>query len=107
MTDCWLEINALFNEVKQTEYDWSKYIFTEGRKAVGLTTDLLIEWVDYNAHFAGLPLTISRPLVANNPLKYMDNWLDIDSIQNANQEGDNTNYIKVHAVDDLGDDDIE
>lgn len=107
MTDCWLEINALFNEVKQTEYDWSKYIFTEGRKAVGLTTDLLIEWVDYNAHFAGLPLTITRPNIVSNPLKFMDNWLDIDSVQNANQEGDNTNYVKVHAVDDLGDDDIE
>ena len=38
------------------------------------------------------------------PLPYMKNWLDIDSIQNANQEGDNTNYVKIHAVDDLADD---
>ena len=35
----------------------------------------------------------------------MDNWLDIDGIQNANQEGDNVNYMKIHAVADLYDDD--
>lgn len=107
LTDCWTEINDIFNAVKFTEYDWSKYIFTEGRKAVGLTTDLLIDWVDFNAQFAGLPMQITSRVTHSNPLKYMDNWLDIDGVQNANQEGDNTNYIKVHAVDDLGDDEID
>lgn len=48
---------------------------------------------------------ITSPQKLNNPLKYMDNWLDIDGIQNANQEGDNVNYMKIHAVADLGDDD--
>lgn len=108
MTDCWGEINHMHTEVKHIEYDWSKYVFTEGRKAVGLTTDLLVEWVDFNAHFAGLPLQITNQnLQVSNPLKYMDDWLDIDSIQNANQEGDNTNYKRIHAVDDLGDEDID
>ncbi len=105
MTDCWKEINEIYGAVKQTEYDWSKYIFTEGRKAVGLTSDLLIDWVDFNAHYAGIPMGITSPQKLNNPLKYMDNWLDIDGIQNANQEGDNVNYMKIHAVADLGDDD--
>ena len=95
----------LHHSTQQTEYDWSKYIFTEGRKAVGLTTDLLVDWVDYNSYFAAQPLGLVAPMTSITiPLPYMKNWLDIDSIQNANQEGDNTNYVKIHAVDDLADD---
>ena len=105
MSDCWSELVQIYNAVKGTEYDWSKYIFTEGRKAVGLTTDLLVDWVDYNAHFAGLTLGMTTPNRSlTTPLPYMNNWLDIDGIQNANQEGDNVNYVKVHAKDDLDDD---
>ena len=105
LQDCWSELNKIFHAVQSTEYACSKYIFTEGRKAVGLTTDLLVDWVDYNAYFAAQPLGLVAPMTSVTvPLPYMKNWLDIDSIQNANQEGDNTNYVKIHAVDDLADD---
>jgi ribonucleoside-diphosphate reductase beta chain len=107
VSDCWVQLNQIFNAVKATEYDWSKYIFTEGRKAVGLTTDLLVDWVDYNSYFAGSTIGIVTPQKSLiSPLPYMKNWLDIDSIQNANQEGDNTNYVKIHTLDDLSDDEI-
>lgn len=96
---------ALYDYAIKAEYEFSKYIFSEGRKITGLTYDLLKEWVDFNAYFAGRPLElVEHKTNLINPLPYMKNWLDIDSFQNANQEADNTNYKRINAVDDIDSD---
>lgn len=99
---CWRELNTLHSDVTNSELAWNKYVFSEGRKSVGLTRELLDEWTYYNSHFAGLPVGITNPSnTPKNPLPYMKSWLDIDSFQNANQEGDNTNYQKIRTIDDV------
>lgn len=102
LKECWKDLVALHKDVTASELAWNKYIFSEGRKAVGLTRELLDEWTYYNSYFAGLPIGITNEAnVPVNPLPYMKDWLDIDSFQNANQEGDNTNYQKIRAIDDV------
>lgn len=100
--ECWKELVDLRQDVINSELSWNRYVFSEGRKSVGLTRDLLDEWTQYNAHFAGLPVGITNSSeTPANPLPYMKDWLDIDSFQNANQEGDNTNYQKIRTIDDV------
>lgn len=102
LSDNRAEFLSMYNAMIGTEHTFSKYILSEGRKSIGLTVDLLNDWVDFNAYFAGLPLQLITPVQSKiNPLPFMSDWLDIDSFQNANQEADNTNYFRIHAADDL------
>lgn len=102
-----LTVEALVAAVVQSEYDWAAYLFSDGRKVVGLNEALLRSWVDYNAQDVQDVLGIEHALIAKTPLKMMDNWLDMDKTQNAQQEADSANYNLNIIVDDLGDDVIE
>jgi ribonucleoside-diphosphate reductase beta chain len=101
-------LKKFVDEVVQTEFTWNEYLFSEGRKVVGLTKDLLDDWIKWNAQvvydFLGLELPFER--ITENPLLWMDDWFDIDVIQNANQEADNTNYKLNSVVYTLSDDEI-
>ncbi len=100
-------IPNFFNECIGREKDWSKYIFQDGRSILGLTTELLGEWVDYKAKrvadTAGIPFEAPE----KNPLPWMDTWMNIDSIQTPNQETDNTNYLLNSITDDIGDEEMD
>ena len=105
MTDCHAQIKAISQDSTNSEYTWNRYIFQDHKRGiVGLTPDLLDNWSDYNRWFADNTIQLSSGPVPANPLKYMDNWLTIDAQQNANQEGDNTNYIKISTKKDVSDD---
>lgn len=101
-------VHAMLDEVVQSEYDWNDHLFSNGRKCVGFTHQSGIDWIDYNAQEVYELFGFEPPVrVAKNPLKYMDNWLDLNKTQNANQEGDQANYRLNIIVDDLGDKIIE
>ncbi|WP_434778057.1 ribonucleotide-diphosphate reductase subunit beta [Neisseria sp. Ec49-e6-T10] len=88
------KIYEIIHTVIEQEINWNQYLFSENRSIVGLNEKLLNEWVLYNAqdiyHFLGL--NNPYPVVEQKPLRWMDNWLDLNKTQNANQEMDNTNY---------------
>lgn len=96
----------IFNVIRtiqtQVEYGWNKYMFSEGRSIVGLNEPLMNDWADYNAQFVYRDLGFEYPVLPS-PLKFMDNWLDIDKIQNAQQEESGNNYALNVVVDDLTD----
>lgn len=97
-------VKGIVDSVKQAEYKWSSYSFQEGRKCVGLNEKGLISWVDYNAQDVEdiLELPVENR-IKKSPLKYMDNWLDMNKTQNAQQEADSANYNLNIIVDDVGD----
>ena len=99
------EIKAILDEVVVQEQNWANYIFSDGRAIVGLNTVLLTEWVLYKAApvYETLGIEWAFPVVSNNPLPWMDQWINIDQQQNANQEQDNNAYKLNVVVDDLGD----
>ena len=96
------DLQEIVDSVYQQEVSWSEYIFSEGRSVVGLNTGLLKEWVNYKAQVVYKKLDLKRPfnVVEDNPLPWMEGWLDIDSQQTAAQEADLNNYRLNSVVDD-------
>lgn len=111
MQQCKQDIIEMIEEVVSQEESWSNYLFDEGRSIVGLNETLLNEWVHYNAQavYDGLGLTgeIKFKRIVDNPLKWMDNWIDIDKFQNAMQELDGNNYALNVVTDDLAEDQLD
>jgi ribonucleoside-diphosphate reductase beta chain len=98
------EIKELLDSVRNAEYTWTKYLFSEGRKVGNLNENLMIDHVDYE--FAPIYETVGLEpprVVAKAPLKYMERWMDLNKTQNANQETDQANYLLNIIVDDIGD----
>jgi ribonucleoside-diphosphate reductase beta chain len=86
-------------EVVKAEKTWGKYLFSEGRKVVGLNSALICEYVDYLATgaFTAVGLTYNAPL-KDHPLPWVEFYLDSTMVQVAPQERDNGNY-RVGQVD--------
>lgn len=97
-------IKILIDSVVQAEYNWSKYLFSEGRKVVGLNEQLLKDWVDFNAQDVYNTFDIEVKKIKTNPLKLMDNWFDLNKNQNAQQEADSANYLLNIIVNDVPED---
>lgn len=99
------ELTNMVVEVINQELSWNEYIFSEGRSIVGLNKILLDEWVLWKSQeimdFLGMDNPFDR--IKTNPLRWMDNWEDLNKKQNANQESDNTNY-RLNAVKDDSED---
>jgi ribonucleoside-diphosphate reductase beta chain len=97
------EIKELIDSVVQAEYTWANYMFSEERKIVGLNETLMRGWVDFNAQEVYEVLQFVVPVkIKKSPLKFMDNWLDLNKNQNAQQEADSANYSLNIIVDDIG-----
>lgn len=107
------EFTAIFNEIVEQELGWSEYIFQEGRKVLGLNTELLKSYVAYTSlpcyEYLNLdyPYELLGDKVTKNPLPYMDKYLKRDTVQNANQEITNNNYKVGQTVNDLDDEEFD
>lgn len=101
-------ITNIVKEIHRSEYRFNDYIFLEkGWKVNGLSHSLCRDWIDWNAMDVYGTLHIPHDIkLTSTPLKFMDNWLDLDRFQNANQEGDNTNYVLNSVIRDVTDDTI-
>lgn len=99
------ELNKMLEEVMQREFKWNSYLFSEGRKIIGLNELLLNEWVLHCALdlATDLDLDFKWQRVEELPIRWMDNWIDFDKTQNANQEVDNTSYRMNMVADDVDD----
>lgn len=97
------KVQELVDSVYQQELSWADYIFSEGRSVVGLTKGLLKDWVTYKSDsvYSKLGLTKNYTPLEDNPLPWMDKWLDIDSNQQAAQEADLNNYRLNSVIDDV------
>lgn len=103
------QIQDLVDSVVLQELTWNTYLFSEGRSIVGLNKGLLDEWVLYNAQDTYNILGLNNPhtVITENPLPWMENWLDLNKSQNANQEASNNNYTLNTVIDDVGDDELD
>jgi len=96
---CKDKIVAMIEEVRSSEHEWVDYLFSEGRSLVGVNADMIKKWSDFNCGFVTkfLEVDVSFDTVETNPLKFMNNWLDISSVQASPQESPNNQY-KVNVV---------
>ncbi len=100
---CRDRIETMLEECLKNEYEWNSYVFSGGKRVVGYNELLANEWANWNAQdvymlFGILP---KFDMLVQNPLPFMDKWLNIDSIQNAQQEGDGTNYLLNSFINDI------
>ncbi|MFA5663176.1 ribonucleotide-diphosphate reductase subunit beta [Castellaniella sp.] len=89
-------IVQMIDEVAASEIEWTEYAFSEGRELTGVTCQMMKDWVHFSAtdvaRFFGVDNEISFPLIEENPLKYMENWLNMSKVQASNQEEDTAQY---------------
>jgi len=100
------QVQELVDSVYHQEVSWSEYIFSEGRSVLGLTAGLLKDWVTYRTDAVYNKLGLVKPynVVEENPLPWMDKWLDIDSNQQSAQEVSLNNYRLNSVIDDTSED---
>ncbi len=101
----------LFKEAAEQEKEWAEYLFKDG-SMIGLNKDILSQYVEYitNQRIGALGFD---PIfeVRNNPLPWINAWLNSDNVQVAPQEAEISSYL-VGAIDsevntdDLGDFDL-
>lgn len=98
MQQCWPIIQRMIDEVNQVEHDWNRDLM-QGEPLVGLTESYLNSWVLFSV--ADVYRTFEkRPeysVPKTNPLKYMENWMDISKTQSAPKEQQKGDY-KVNVV---------
>lgn len=87
-------IQKVFDEVTNTELRNTDYMFSEGRELLGSNADLIKKWVLFNARdiYSFMGLKSPHQLPTKNPLRYMENWLDISKTQASPQEEQNGQY---------------
>lgn len=105
--ECKEELIQILEESLQAEYSWSEFILSEGREVVGLNVDLLKQYVDWNMNETKRTLGLYNGPKEEMPLKFMQQWLDLDSVQHANQESSNNNYLLNTVVNDVDDGDLD
>lgn len=93
---CDAVIRKLITDVVNGELKWSEYLFSEGRELTGMNVELLKKWVLYNARdvymFFGIDLPADYDFPTKNPLKFIEEFLDISKTQPAPQEQANGQY---------------
>lgn len=98
-------IQEMLNEVVDKEFEWIEYLFSDGRQLVGMNAELLQKWCLFCARdvYKFFGFDSERKLPSKNPLKFMENWLDISKTQASPQEQDNAQYkVGVMRNDDAG-----
>lgn len=105
LEQCKADIKELVEEVIESEFRWVDYLFSEGRELVGMNADILKQWTLFCAkdvvNFLGVETDYKFP--RSNPLKFMENWLNIGKNQGSPQEEDIAQYkVNVMRRDDDG-----
>jgi len=91
------EIEAIVREVGECELNWTRtYLFRNGREIPNCTADSLCDFVRFALTdvYNELP-GIENPFgnVTENPLPYMEDWVEMDKNQAAPQEEKTGNYL--------------
>lgn len=104
---CKPRIAALIKEVVECEMNWTReYLFRNGRVIPNCTADSLCDFVRFSATdvYNECP-GIDNPFgdLTENPLPYMEDWVEMDKNQAAPQEEKTANYLLGGVIDDVGD----
>lgn len=92
--ECRSTMEKIVNEVVATELSWNQFAFRHGHSLKHLNQRLGADWVKFCAHQVVTPFSLecTHGTIANNPLPYMSHWVNLDSMQNSPQTGENGQY---------------
>lgn len=98
---CRPTIIKMLNEIVSSEVSWNDYTFADDGELVGLDQKSVDSWIYFNAtdaaNFLSVADDVDYPVIKNNPLRFMENWLNISSIQRSPQEENKGDY-KVNVM---------
>jgi ribonucleotide reductase beta subunit family protein with ferritin-like domain len=93
MKDCEKEVYTMYDEAVQEEKRWATYLFSKG-SMIGLSEKLLHQFVEYMANRRMKAIGLEpRYEQKQNPLPWVDHWLNSRSLQNAPQETEIESYV--------------
>lgn len=103
------ECFELFKKAAEQEKEWAAYLFKDG-SMLGLNKDILCQYVEFitNVRMQGVGLPLAFDADRQNPLPWINTWLNSDNVQVAPQEVEISSYLvgQIDAEvnpDDLGD----
>src|SRR5690606_35474471 len=89
-------IVQMIDEVTASEVAWTDYAFSEGPEFTGVTSQMMKDWVHFSAtdvaRLFNVQDQVSLPLITENPLKYMESWLNMSKVHASNQEEDTAQF---------------
>ncbi|MBL4797144.1 MAG: ribonucleotide-diphosphate reductase subunit beta [Oleispira sp.] len=95
---CKEEVREIFLDAAEQEKEWAGYLFKDG-SMIGLNEAILAQYVEYitdqRIAAIGLPTIFETK---NNPLPWINSWLNSDNVQVAPQEAEISSYL-VGAID--------
>lgn len=103
-------IEQMNEEIIQSEWRWIEYMDFKNYPMVGLTEQMLRDWVVYcdADAMATLGLKPQHPVPRSNPLVFMEEWIDVSKIQMSPQEEKGRQQYKTNVlVDNLADQALE
>lgn len=91
--ECKEEAKDIFLTAVEQEKQWAKYLFQNG-SMIGLNEDILCQYVEFIANERMQAIGFGKPFeIKNNPLPWMNNYLNSDNVQVAPQEAEISSYL--------------
>jgi len=107
------EIYEMYQKAYDEEMEWIDYLFKDGSSLIGMNKVILKSYMDYifAVRLANIGLDPDRLglSIIENPLPWIDNYLDSTNVKTAPQEMESVSYIAAIDVsidEDFGFDDI-
>lgn len=88
------ECFELFKKAAEQEKEWAAYLFKDG-SMLGLNKDILCQYVEFitNVRMQGVGLPLAFDADRQNPLPWINTWLNSDNVQVAPQEVEISSYL--------------
>ncbi|WP_417763057.1 class Ia ribonucleoside-diphosphate reductase subunit beta [Shewanella sp.] len=91
--ECQQEAYDIFFRAAEQEKAWAQYLFRDG-SMIGLNEAILCHYVEYITNERMKSVNLAQPYQQrSNPLPWMKNWLESDSVQVAPQEVEVSSYL--------------
>lgn len=92
-SECEQQAYDIFVKAAEQEKDWAEYLFKDG-SMIGLNEQILCQYVEYITNERMKAVNLTPPYEErSNPLPWMKNWLESDSVQVAPQEVEVSSYL--------------
>lgn len=87
------EARDIFLQAVEQEKQWAEYLFQNG-SMIGLNKEILCQYVEFIANQRMAAIDLGTPFdVTNNPLPWMNSYLNSDNVQVAPQESEISSYL--------------
>lgn len=105
--ECKPIVRQMWMDAANEEIAWAEFLFEDG-EIIGLNAEILTNYMKYLVNdrmtYLGYDL-IFEP--TENPIRWVDAFIDSGMVQNAPQEAENTSYLSNAVSGDLSDEDFD